>query len=50
MTRQEMQTIREVIMRNVEIKDDAYFLIHEIEKALGVKQDASRPGYKGVLK
>lgn len=48
MTRQEMQTIRDVLWLNLPMQD-ANRLIHEIEKALGVKQDASRPGYKGVL-
>lgn len=49
MTQGEMLKIKEVIYRCVEIRDDADFLIHEIERVLGVKQDASRPGYKGVL-
>ncbi len=48
MTRQEMQTIREVLWLNLHMKE-ANDLIFAIEKALGVKQDASRPGYKGVL-
>lgn len=48
MTRQEMQTIREVLWLNLPMKE-ANDLIFAIEKALGVKQDASRPGYKGVL-
>ena len=48
-TREEMQRIREVIWKNVEIWEDAAYLIQEIELALGAGQAASRPGYKGAL-
>lgn len=48
-TREEMQRIREVIWKNVEIRSDAAYLIREIELALGAGQAASRPGYKGAL-
>ena len=48
-TKEEMARIREIIWNNVEIRDDANYLIREIELALGTGQAASRPGYKGAL-
>lgn len=48
-TREEMDRIRKVIRLNVQKKQEADYLIREIELALGAGQAASRPGYKGAL-
>ncbi len=48
MTQGDMKKIREIIWLRLPSKE-ANQLIREIEIALGTGQDASRPGYKGVL-
>jgi hypothetical protein len=48
-TSEEMQRIIKVIRLTVPKKQEADYLIREIELALGAGQAASRPGYKGAL-
>ena len=48
-TKEEMDRIREVIRLNIPVRQEANYLIREIELAVGSGQAASRPGYKGAL-
>lgn len=48
-TKEDMAVIREIIFLRIPNRQEANYLIREIELAVGGGQAASRPGYKGAL-